>query len=163
MRIKKFNESNDLNVDFKLLTDKINDIRECLLDFEDDSRIKYLIHRVYYSRIKFGNQIGVGYFDPQIIEYDSWLESIKNNLNLPDDNIWLKNQTILLQCHINLPTIENQFPTGIKDIDDIELILNSIEKIKLKFDDVSLIFRQEEVGSRIKQIGIIGVYFNLKS
>ena len=34
MRIKKFNESNENNVDFTLFDRYINDIRECLLDFE---------------------------------------------------------------------------------------------------------------------------------
>jgi len=165
MRIKKFNESNENNVDFNLFDRYINDIRECLLDFEDDMRIKYLINRVYYytgRTKKFGSQLGVGYFDPQIVEYDSWIERIKNKLILPSDN-WIKKQSFLLECYIDIPTIKSQYPTGIKDINDIELILSSIEKIKLKFDDVSLLFKIEEHDGFKKQIAIIGVYFSLKS
>jgi len=171
MKIRKFNESKEV-IDFNLLDKNITYIRECLLDFEDDERIKYLMHRVHFNDSVTGQKRGQQFGDYfSLSNYDGWLSTIKNDLDRSKNQEWFINQTIdnkptlLLQCIIDIPTLEFQYPTEIKDIRDIESVMNSVEKLKFEFDEVSLFFDSDEVG----RYGIpgqkakIGVYFNLKS
>ena len=171
MKIRKFNESKEI-IDFNLLDKYITYIRECLLDFEDDERIKYLMHRVHFmpgsaTGQKRGQQFG-DYFT--LSNYDVWLSNVKKDLDKISNQEWFIRQmtdnkpTHLLQCIIDIPTIV-QYPTEIKDISDIESVMNSVEKLKWEFDDVSVFFNSDEVGRYgiPKQKAIIGVYFNLKS
>jgi hypothetical protein len=175
MKIKRFNESTEVNIDFDLLDRKIYDIRECLLEFEDEERVKYLMNRVYFTNLftsgilgnKRGQKIG-NYLNPQLNNYDTWINCIHRNLNQSGKDGFIKQNledkpTLLLQAFINMRGYEDQFPTAI-DMDDLDLVVNSIEKLKLKFDDVSLFFNKEDGKYGVpKQIAVIGVYFNLKS
>lgn len=173
MKIRKFNESKEI-IDFNLLDKYITYIRECLLDFEDDGRIKYLMHRVHFTNTVIGQKRGQQFGDYfSLSNYDGWLSSIKDDLdkNKISNQEWFINQTIdnkptlLLQCIIDIPTFELQYPTQIKDISDIESVMNSVEKLKWEFDDVSVFFNSDQIGKYgiPKQRAIIGVYFNLKS
>ena len=171
MKIRKFNESKEI-IDFNLLDKYITYIRECLLDFEDDGRIKYLMHRVHFTNTVIGQKRGQQFGDYfSLSNYDVWLSNVKKDLDKISHQEWFIRQmtdnkpTLLLQCIIDIPTFELQYPTQIKDISDIESVMNSVEKLKWEVDDVSVFFNSDQIGKYgiPKQRAIIGVYFNLKS